>query len=103
MVVLAFAICWLPYHIGRNLFTYANDYYEARLSQNFNVVSMVLCYLSASINPVLYNLMSKKYRAAAHRLFLLHRHRRGHQPGHHPRALSVREDIASCTENFTGV
>ncbi|XP_062407931.1 growth hormone secretagogue receptor type 1 [Sardina pilchardus] len=102
VVVLAFAICWLPYHIGRNLFTYANDYYEARLSQNINVASMVLCYLSASINPVLYNLMSKKYRAAAHRLFLLRRRRGGHRPGQ-PRALSVREDIATCTETFTGV
>lgn len=102
MVVLAFAICWLPYHIGRNLFTYANDYNEARLSQNFNVVSMVLCYLSASINPVLYNLMSKKYRAAAHRLFLLRRRGGGHRPGQ-PRALSEREDIATCTESFTGV
>ncbi|XP_063060330.1 growth hormone secretagogue receptor type 1 [Engraulis encrasicolus] len=117
MVVLAFAICWLPYHIGRNLFTYANDYYEARLSQDFNVASMVLCYLSASINPVLYNLMSKKYRAAAHRLFLLRReaHRRNYRRGvggggvggggaGQARALSVRDDdITTCTENFTEV
>lgn len=73
MVVLAFIICWLPYHIGRNLFAQVDDYDTAVLSQNFNVASMVLCYLSASINPVVYNLMSQKYRAAAKRLFLFRR------------------------------
>lgn len=72
VVVLAFIICWLPYHIGRNLFAQVDDYDTAMLSQNFNMASMALCYLSASINPVVYNLMSRKYRAAAKRLFLLH-------------------------------
>ncbi|MBN3302690.1 GHSR protein, partial [Amia calva] len=96
VVVLAFVICWLPFHIGRNLFTHVdNNYYMAELSQNFNIVSMVLFYLSASINPVLYNLMSRKYRAAAHRLLL---RRRSSQ-----RALSTREDTVACTETFTGV
>ncbi|KAJ8348548.1 hypothetical protein SKAU_G00271370 [Synaphobranchus kaupii] len=71
VVVLAFAVCWLPFHIGRNLFTHSDDYSEAQLSQNFNVASMVLFYLSASINPVLYNLMSRKYRSAVRRLLPL--------------------------------
>uniref|UniRef100_A0A8C4RYU2 Growth hormone secretagogue receptor type 1 n=1 Tax=Erpetoichthys calabaricus TaxID=27687 RepID=A0A8C4RYU2_ERPCA len=70
VVVLAFAICWLPFHIGRYLFMHFQTYYEMTLSQYFNMVSMHLFYLSASINPVLYNLMSKKYRAAAYRLLL---------------------------------
>ncbi|XP_077578954.1 growth hormone secretagogue receptor type 1 [Stigmatopora nigra] len=70
VVVLAFVICWLPYHVGRNLFAQADGYDRAVLSQKFNMASMVLCYLSASINPVVYNLMSRKYRAAARRLFL---------------------------------
>uniref|UniRef100_A0A7N4NNZ6 G-protein coupled receptors family 1 profile domain-containing protein n=1 Tax=Sarcophilus harrisii TaxID=9305 RepID=A0A7N4NNZ6_SARHA len=37
-------------------------------SQYFNIVALQLFYLSASINPVLYNLISKKYRAAAYKL-----------------------------------
>ncbi|KAM6972878.1 growth hormone secretagogue receptor type 1 [Aplochiton taeniatus] len=94
VVVLAFVICWLPYHIGRNLFAQVDDYDEAMVSQNFNVASMVLCYLSASVNPVLYNLMSRKYRTAARRLFLLHykprpTHRRGNTQ------LSVPEEITT--------
>ncbi|XP_029026505.1 motilin receptor [Betta splendens] len=71
VLMLAFIVCWLPYHVGRNLFAQVDDYHTALLSQRFNMASMVLCYLSASINPVVYNLMSRKYRAAAGRLFRL--------------------------------
>lgn len=39
------------------------------ISQYCNLVSFVLFYLSAAINPILYNIMSKKYRVAACRLF----------------------------------
>ena len=101
VVVLAFIICWLPYHIGRNLFAQVDDYETAMLSQNFNMASMVLCYLSASINPVVYNLMSRKYRAAAKRLFLLHQ--RPRQAHHGPRQLCVTSHISTLTESLTGV
>ncbi|KAE8603931.1 hypothetical protein XENTR_v10014509 [Xenopus tropicalis] len=43
----------------------------ALISQYCNLVSFVLFYLSAAINPILYNIMSKKYRVAACRLFRL--------------------------------
>ncbi|XP_072771139.1 motilin receptor [Nerophis lumbriciformis] len=93
VVVLAFIICWLPYHIGRNLFAQVDDYDTAMLSQNFNMASMVLCYLSASINPVVYNLMSRKYRAAAKRLFLPHRRLQRRRMEH----------VASLDQSLTGV
>ncbi|KAL3057664.1 hypothetical protein OYC64_008010 [Pagothenia borchgrevinki] len=101
VVVLAFIICWLPYHIGRNLFAQADDHETATLSQNFNMASMVLCYLSASINPVVYNLMSRKYRAAAKRLFLLHQ--RQIQARRGQRQLSVIDHISTLNESLTGV
>ncbi|KAJ7990172.1 hypothetical protein DPEC_G00297560 [Dallia pectoralis] len=106
VVVLAFVICWLPFHIGRNLFAQVNDYDEAKLSQDFNVASMVLCYLSASINPVLYNLMSRKYRAAAHRLFLLRRKPlplNKHRLTGPTQQLSIRDDTTWLQEATTGV
>lgn len=106
VVVLAFIICWLPYHVGRNLFAQVDDYETATLSQNFNTASMVLCYLSASINPVVYNLMSQKYRAAARRLFQLHRRpRQAHQHQHHrgQRQLCVIDHITTLNEGLTGV
>uniref|UniRef100_A0A8C4T107 Growth hormone secretagogue receptor type 1 n=1 Tax=Erpetoichthys calabaricus TaxID=27687 RepID=A0A8C4T107_ERPCA len=78
LVVLAFAVCWLPFHVGRILFsnaawngTDAKALYHT--AQYFNLVSMVLFYLSASINPVLYNLMSGRYRCAVCRLLGIHR------------------------------
>ncbi|XP_018415631.1 PREDICTED: motilin receptor [Nanorana parkeri] len=73
VVVLAFVICWLPFHIGRLIFAYTTNSEVMRISQYFNIVAMELFYLNASINPILYNLISKKYRTAAHRLLRLAR------------------------------
>ncbi|XP_044290542.1 growth hormone secretagogue receptor type 1 [Varanus komodoensis] len=72
VVVFAFILCWLPFHIGRYLFSKsfeAGSLEIAVISQYCSLVSFVLFYLSAAINPILYNIMSKKYRKAAYRLF----------------------------------
>ncbi|XP_075054071.1 motilin receptor [Mixophyes fleayi] len=73
VVVLAFIICWLPFHIGRIIYANTKDFQMMKLSQYFNLVAMQLFYLSASINPVLYNLISKKYRTGAYKLLRLGR------------------------------
>ncbi|XP_009987691.1 PREDICTED: motilin receptor-like, partial [Tauraco erythrolophus] len=70
VVVLAFVICWLPFHVGRIIFINTQDTRMMLFSQYFNIFALQLFYLSASINPILYNLISKKYRAAAHNLLL---------------------------------
>ncbi|XP_029462381.1 growth hormone secretagogue receptor type 1-like [Rhinatrema bivittatum] len=66
VVVLAFVFCWLPFHIGRILFAWTGigEHTLYQVSQYLNLVSMLLFYLSASLNPVLYNIMSQKYRLA---------------------------------------
>ncbi|NWY62004.1 GHSR protein, partial [Chionis minor] len=72
VVVFAFILCWLPFHVGRYLFSKsfeAGSLEIVVISQYCNLVSFVLFYLSAAINPILYNIMSKKYRVAACRLF----------------------------------
>ncbi|XP_073402206.1 motilin receptor [Dendrobates tinctorius] len=71
VVVLSFIICWLPFHIGRIIFANTNDFQTLKVSQYFNIVAMQLFYLSASINPLLYNFISKKYRTAAYKLLRL--------------------------------
>ncbi|XP_048196547.1 motilin receptor [Perognathus longimembris pacificus] len=63
-VVVAFIVCWLPFHVGRIIYINTEDSQMMYFSQYFNIVSLQLFYLSASINPILYNLISKKYRAA---------------------------------------
>uniref|UniRef100_UPI00398E9732 growth hormone secretagogue receptor type 1-like n=1 Tax=Pristiophorus japonicus TaxID=55135 RepID=UPI00398E9732 len=72
VVVFAFVLCWLPFHVGRYLFSKSSEVGTAemsQISQDCNLVSMVLFYLSAAINPILYNIMSRKYRVAAFKLF----------------------------------
>ncbi|XP_072315872.1 growth hormone secretagogue receptor a [Eucyclogobius newberryi] len=72
VVVFAFVLCWLPFHVGRYL-QFRSQYAQSQLllilSSYCNLVSVVLFYLSAAINPILYNTMSWKYRRAAARLF----------------------------------
>lgn len=65
VIVLVFILCWLPFHVSRTLFSVSdssdNLYY---ISQYFNLVSLVLFYVSAAVNPLLYNIMSARYRAS---------------------------------------
>lgn len=49
-----------------------SQYFLYYLSQYLNLVSSVLFYLSAAINPLLYNLMSERYRHAVHSLMRKH-------------------------------
>ncbi|XP_054653009.1 growth hormone secretagogue receptor a [Dunckerocampus dactyliophorus] len=85
VVVLAFVLCWLPFHVCRYLQFRSLDAPSpllSALSEHCSFVSVVLFYLSAAINPILYNTMSWKYRGAAARLFGLN----DHQP---PRARTA--------------
>ncbi|KAA0706926.1 Neurotensin receptor type 1 [Triplophysa tibetana] len=54
-VVIAFVVCWLPYHARRLIALF--DFYHY-----FYMVTNVLFYVSSAINPVLYNLVSSNYR-----------------------------------------
>ncbi|KAL4635888.1 growth hormone secretagogue receptor type 1 [Arapaima gigas] len=96
VVVFAFVLCWLPFHVGRYLFSKSQEAGSplmAQVTQYCNLVSFVLFYLSAAINPVLYNIMSRKYRTAACKLFGVKRAPRR-------TASSIKgESLHSCTES----
>ncbi|NXN72853.1 GHSR protein, partial [Himantopus himantopus] len=76
VVVSAFVLCWLPFHVGRILFA-QTEIILYDLTQYFNLIAMLLFYLGASINPVLYNVMSHKYRKAMSKILHHKRTRRG--------------------------
>lgn len=57
----------------------AHMYFLYYLSQYFNLVSSILFYLSAAVNPLLYNLMSGRYRLAVRSLVQQHPHTRTHR------------------------
>uniref|UniRef100_A0A2K6MXA1 Motilin receptor n=1 Tax=Rhinopithecus bieti TaxID=61621 RepID=A0A2K6MXA1_RHIBE len=94
VVVLAFIVCWLPFHVGRIIYINTEDLRMMYFSQYFNIVALQLFYLSASINPILYNLISKKYRAAACKLLLARKSR--------PTGLHRSRDTAGEVAGDTG-
>jgi len=89
-VVVAFFICWAPFHTQRLVSAYANSAAAAAAAESelnnsnstnathvdveqftqsvgnlvFFYVSGVLYYVSSVINPILYNIMSVKFRQA---------------------------------------
>ncbi|XP_075210740.1 pyrokinin-1 receptor-like [Lycorma delicatula] len=68
-VVVAFFICWAPFHAQRLLAVYASSRTEHSESMVavysvLTYISGILYYLSTTINPVLYNIMSHKFRDA---------------------------------------
>lgn len=64
-VVIMFFLCWAPFHAQRLLYIYAreSDYYPD-LNEWLYILSGCLYYFSTTVNPILYNLMSMKYRQA---------------------------------------
>ncbi|XP_014472059.1 PREDICTED: neuromedin-U receptor 2-like isoform X2 [Dinoponera quadriceps] len=69
-VVVAFFICWAPFHAQRLLAVYAQNNNEppedalVTVYTTITYVSGVLYYLSTTVNPLLYNIMSNKFREA---------------------------------------
>ncbi|XP_051962168.1 neurotensin receptor type 1-like [Xyrauchen texanus] len=63
-VVIAFVVCWLPYHARRLMFCYVTEWTHTLFDfyHYFYMVTNVLFYVSSAINPILYNLVSANYR-----------------------------------------
>ncbi|KAL6426354.1 hypothetical protein ACFW04_009102 [Cataglyphis niger] len=70
-VVVAFFICWAPFHAQRLLAVYAQSATSSEpedvlviIYTTLTYVSGVFYYLSTTVNPLLYNIMSNKFREA---------------------------------------
>ncbi|XP_051685384.2 neurotensin receptor type 1 [Oryctolagus cuniculus] len=65
-VVIAFVVCWLPYHVRRLMFCYVSDDQWTPFLYDFYhyfyMLTNALFYVSSTINPVLYNLVSANFR-----------------------------------------
>ncbi|XP_030630630.1 neuromedin-U receptor 1 [Chanos chanos] len=64
VLVIVFGICWAPFHIDRVMYSYIEDWTgdHHRAFEYVHLVSGVLFYLSSVVNPILYNLMSTRFR-----------------------------------------
>ncbi|KAJ8720929.1 hypothetical protein PYW08_006394 [Mythimna loreyi] len=58
-VVIAFFVCWAPFHVQRLFFIYGYSLPQFHVINEhlFNVAG-ALYYVSATVNPILYNVMS---------------------------------------------
>ncbi|KAM9494969.1 thyrotropin-releasing hormone receptor b [Clarias gariepinus] len=65
VVVVLFAVLWMPY---RTLVVVNSFLQEAYLDTWFLLFCRTCVYLNSAINPVIYNAMSQKFRAAFRRL-----------------------------------
>ncbi|XP_053207205.1 neuromedin-U receptor 2-like [Panonychus citri] len=68
-IVIAFTICWTPFHAQRLLFLYVSLYSEwsnqlRSVNQVLFPMAGVFYYLNSSINPILYSVMSTRFRVA---------------------------------------
>ena len=64
-VVVTFFLCWAPFHTQRLTFVYFKDTELFRAVNEYLFhVSGFFYYFSATLNPILYNVMSLKYRQA---------------------------------------
>ncbi|KAL6104247.1 nmur1 [Pungitius sinensis] len=64
VLVVVFGLCWAPFHTDRLIWSRMNpsSAQHLQLFEVVHVVSGVCFYLSSAINPILYNLMSTKFR-----------------------------------------
>lgn len=64
VLVVVFGICWAPFHTDRLVWSFITHWTDQK-QQLFNyihIISGVFFYLSSAANPILYNLMSTRFR-----------------------------------------
>ncbi|CAC5394518.1 NMUR1 [Mytilus coruscus] len=66
-VVVAFFVCWAPFHAQRLMTVYVTDW-SSPINQTIQrylfYISGVLFFVGSTVNPMLYNVMSVRYRQA---------------------------------------
>ncbi|KAM4772485.1 neuromedin-U receptor 1 [Rhinophrynus dorsalis] len=64
ILVVVFGICWAPFHTERLMWSFIDDWTEEmhKVFGFVHVISGVLFYLSSAVNPILYNLLSTRFR-----------------------------------------
>ncbi|VFV36746.1 neuromedin-u receptor 1-like [Lynx pardinus] len=90
VLVVVFGVCWAPFHVDRLMWSFVSSWTEGvyLAFQYVHVISGVFFYLSSAINPVLYNLMSSRFRETFQEALCLGARRHYHRPCHNSHSLS---------------
>ncbi|XP_031627677.1 neuropeptides capa receptor-like [Contarinia nasturtii] len=69
-IVVTFFISWAPFHAQRLVFIYGKDWnnYD-QINEFLFTIAGVFYYMSCTINPIIYNVMSHRYRKAFRQTF----------------------------------
>ncbi|XP_061688328.1 neuromedin-U receptor 1 [Syngnathoides biaculeatus] len=64
IVVAVFGVCWAPFHMDRLLWSSVRQWTDLMLNiyQYVHILSGVFFYLSSAVNPVIYSLISTRFR-----------------------------------------
>ncbi|XP_061641844.1 neuromedin-U receptor 1 isoform X2 [Phyllopteryx taeniolatus] len=64
IVVAVFGVCWAPFHTERLLWSSVGQWTDLmhNIYQYVHILSGVLFYLSSAVNPVIYSLISTRFR-----------------------------------------
>ncbi|XP_007234063.2 neuromedin-U receptor 1 [Astyanax mexicanus] len=67
VLVVMFGICWAPFHTDRLMWSFMDQWASGQVEifqayEYVHVISGVFFYLSSAVNPILYNLMSTRFR-----------------------------------------
>uniref|UniRef100_A0A673CLT3 Neuromedin U receptor 3 n=2 Tax=Sphaeramia orbicularis TaxID=375764 RepID=A0A673CLT3_9TELE len=64
IVVAVFGLCWAPFHIERLLWSSISQWTDLmhNIYQYVHILSGVLFYLSSAVNPIIYSLLSTRFR-----------------------------------------
>uniref|UniRef100_A0A8C9R8P0 Neuromedin U receptor 3 n=1 Tax=Scleropages formosus TaxID=113540 RepID=A0A8C9R8P0_SCLFO len=70
VVVIVFAICWAPFHLDRLLWSSITQWTDTMhtVYQYVHILSGALFYLSSAVNPIIYSLLSSRFREHFHEL-----------------------------------
>ncbi|XP_022375030.1 neuromedin-U receptor 1 [Enhydra lutris kenyoni] len=90
VLVMVFGICWAPFHVDRLMWSFVSQWTEGLhlAFQYVHVISGVFFYLSSAINPVLYNIMSSRFRETFQEALCLGTRCCYHRPRHNSYSFS---------------
>ncbi|XP_075386267.1 neuromedin-U receptor 1 [Tenrec ecaudatus] len=89
VLVVVFGICWAPFHADRLMWSFVSHWTDGlhMAYQALHVLSGIFFYLSSAVNPVLYSLMSTRFRETFKEVLCLGAPCRRHRPGRHSHSL----------------